>query len=63
MAFKPNRRFKKEYDQLFRMDPITANLFLLMCELADEKGQVQVIEEELAVLMNVRFNDPKEYAL
>ena len=63
MAFKPNRRFKKEYDKLFQVDPMTANLFLLMCELADEKGQVQVIEEELAALMNVRFNDPKEYAL
>ena len=40
-----------------------ANMFLLLCELADDKGQVKTTEEEIAELMAARFNDPEEYAL
>ena len=41
-----------------------ANMLLLLCELADEKGQVIIKnEQELAELMSVRFKDPGEYAL
>jgi len=63
MAFVPNRRFKRKYKKIFKKDPEAANLFLLLCELADERGQVEASEEELAELMAVRFYDPLEYAL
>lgn len=60
---KVNNRIKKEYDRLFRRDPLAANLYLLLFEIADGKGQVVTDEKELAVLMAARFEDPKEYAL
>lgn len=63
MAFNPNRKFKKEYDRIFRQDPEAANLFLLLCKLANEKGEVVSNEEELAILMDARFNDYREYQL
>ena len=70
MIFKPNRRFKKKYDKLFKQDPVGANVFLLLAELADKKGQVKIqgsneeeIGEEIQRLMMARFNDLKEYAL
>ena len=63
MAFNPNRKFKKEYDRIFRQDPEAANLFLLLRELANEKGEVVSNEEELAILMDARFNDYREYQL
>ena len=43
--------------------PEAANLFLLLAELANEKGQVKTNEEELAILMEARFNDYREYQL
>jgi len=68
--FKPNRKFKKEYDKLFKQDPIGANVFLLLSELADDKGRVKIqgsnekeISQELSRLMEARFNDVKRYAL
>ena len=63
MAFVPNRRFKRKYKRLFKKDPLAANTFLLLCELADEKGQIETNEQELADLITARFNDPEEYAL
>ena len=63
MIFRPNKKFKKDYDKIFKENPRTANLYLLICELADERGQVKTNEQELADLMMVRFNDPWEYAL
>jgi hypothetical protein len=63
MAFAPNRRFRKKYKRLFKKDPGAANLFILLAELADEKGQIVTNEKELAELMAARFNDPEEYAL
>jgi len=64
MGFKPNKRFRKKYDEIFRKNPEAANLFLLLCELADKKGQVIIRdEEELADLMVARFEDPEEYQL
>lgn len=62
MNFKPNRKFKKKYDKIFKKDPQAANLWLLLCELANKQGQVETNEEELAELMAARFNDPEEYA-
>jgi hypothetical protein len=63
MTFKPNRKFRKDYDRLFKKDPMGANILLLLCELADENGQVMTTDEEIAELMAARFNDPEEYAL
>jgi hypothetical protein len=63
MTFKPNRKFRRDYDRLFKKDPMGANMFLLLCELADEKGQVMTNDAEIAELMAVRFKDPEEYAL
>jgi hypothetical protein len=63
MPFKPNRKFKRDYDRLFQQDPMGANMFLLLCELADEKGQVITHEAEIAELMAARFENPEEYAL
>jgi hypothetical protein len=63
LSLKLNRKFKKDYDRLFKKDPLAANTFLLICELADEKGQVVTDEKEIADLMSIRFEDPRDYAL
>jgi hypothetical protein len=63
MSFKPNRRFKKKYDWLYRQDPLAANTYLLICELSDEMGQVITNEQEIAELLAIRFKDPRRYAL
>lgn len=58
-----NKNLKREYDRLYKKEPMAANLFLLLTELADGKGQVRTDEKELAELMAVRFGDPRRYAL
>ena len=67
MIFAPNRQFRRDYDQLYRKDPAAANVFLLLCELADEKGQVRFEtpfpEAEIQRLMAARFDDPYAYQL
>lgn len=63
MVFIPDKGFKRDYDRLFKKDPLAANTFLLLCELADEKGQVVTNEQEIADLMEARFEDPRRYAL
>jgi hypothetical protein len=63
MTFTPNKKFKKKYDKLFKKDPLAANTFLLICELAGEKGQVVTDEKEIADLIAIRFEDPRRYAL
>lgn len=63
MAFKPNRAFKRKYQKIFKQDPQAANLFLLLAELTDTKGQIITNEEELAQLFEARFSDPSEYGL
>ncbi len=60
---KPNRKFKKRYNRLFQKNPLGANMFLLIAELADKRGRVQITEEEIAALFNARFEDPKAYQL
>ena len=63
-TFVPNRKFRKDYDRLFKKDPLGANTFLLLCELANDKGEVFIKDEsQITELMAVRFNDPEEYAL
>ena len=70
MTFRPNRKFRREYALLFKQDPVEANIFLLLAELADEKGQIKIqattkegIAKEIRKLLIARFNDPAEYAL
>lgn len=64
MDFKPNRKFRQKYKKLFKKDPLAANMFLLLCELANEKGEVVVKDDgELAELMAVRFEDPEAWQL
>jgi len=62
-TFTPSRRFSCDYDRLFRKNPAAANVFLLLAELADEKGQVVTDERELQRLMAVRFENPRAYQL
>lgn len=58
-----NNNLKREYDRIFKKSPEAANLFLLLTELADEKGQVRTDEKELAELMAARFEDSRAYQL
>ena len=62
-TFSTNGKFKRDYDKLFRHDPLAANVMLLLCELADEHGQTQTDEAELARLVAARFDDPRAYQL
>ena len=62
--FKTNRQFKKKYERLFNKNPLGANVFLLLSELANERGQVTISDErELLELMAKRFDDPEAYQL
>lgn len=63
MNFKANKNFKKQYKRIFRHKPEAANLFLLLCELADQKGHIVIGETELARLMKKRFQNPQKYEL
>ena len=70
MTFKPNKRFKRKYNRLYKRDPLAANTLLLLAELANRKGEVRFeattkegIAEEIRKLLIARFNDPAEYAL
>jgi len=61
-----NRKFRREYRKIFKKDPMAANLFLLLSELADDRGQVRLgpdPEGQLALLMGARFEDPTAYQL
>ena len=64
--FVPKRHFRRDYNRLFRRDPVAANVFLLLVELADAKGQVCLgpnPEGEIADLMAARFDNPRAYQL
>jgi len=63
MKFKANKRFKRDYDRIFKKDPEAANLFLLLCELADKNGRVLIDEVELVRLMEARFKNARERQL
>ena len=60
---KLNKTFKKKYDRLFHENPLGANMFLLIAELANDRGRVKTSEEEIAILFNARFDDPMAYQL
>ena len=64
--FITSRRFRSDYDRTFRKDPAAANLLLLLAEIADENGQVNLgafPEMQIQKLMNARFSDPRAYQL
>jgi hypothetical protein len=69
MAFETNTKFRKRYRNLFKKDPLSANLFLLLCELAGPEGKVTLPEEpgamdqELQALFAARFGDPEGWQL
>ena len=63
IMFKPNQKFRRDYDRAFRNDPLTANMLLLLCELANVRGEVNTDASELAKLMAVRFDDSRAYQL
>lgn len=64
MTFKPNAAFKKRYNRVFRVNPLGANMLLLIAELASSKGRVKTTEAEIAALFEARFgDDPGQYAL
>jgi hypothetical protein len=61
----PNRKFKREYSRLYRKDPLAANVFILLAEVANERGEVRFEtpfpEVEIQRLMVARFADPQAY--
>lgn len=65
--FTSSRRFRRDYDRLFRKDPAAANVFLLMAELADERGEVRFDNPDPALeiqrLLAARFDDCRAYQL
>ncbi|MGV8057879.1 MAG: hypothetical protein AB2L12_07660 [Smithellaceae bacterium] len=67
MSFIPSRKFRREYNRRYRKDPATANVFLLLAELADEKGEIRFEslspKTEIQHLMATRFDDPRAYQL
>ncbi len=65
-AFMPafNRKFRRRYDKIFRRSPLAANIYLLLFELGDARGEIQFTpcpEVELADLLPARFEDPWAY--
>ncbi len=67
MSFTASRRFRRKYDRLFRKDPAAANVMLLLCELAGDRGEVRFDTPDPAAeiqrLMAARFSDPRAYQL
>lgn len=64
--FKPNRAFRRQYNRIFRRDPLAANVFLLLAELANSEGRIVIPEpsaEMIAEFMSERFQDPRRYHL
>ncbi len=61
-----NRKFRRDYDRLFKRDPAAANLMLLLAELADTSGLVHLgpcPEADLQILLAARFEDCRAYQL
>jgi hypothetical protein len=50
--FKANNRFKSNYNRLLKKNQVSAKVFLLHADQANEKGQDETAVEELAVLLN-----------
>lgn len=61
-VFAPNSKFWEEYEELRAEDKLSANVFLLVCELAFPSGKLRIKTDELPLLFDARFNDPEEDA-
>jgi hypothetical protein len=62
----PTRKVRRDYNRLFLKDPLAANVFLLLAELADERGRVHLgpcPEVEIQRLMVARFDNPRAYQM
>ena len=60
---KSERRLRRQYDCLYRMKPIAANLFLLLVKFGNDQQTHHVnTDEELMDLMTAKFGDPAAYA-
>jgi hypothetical protein len=63
------RKLKKKYLKLFKKNPVAANLFLLLFELAGPDGKIilpqepEEIDRELTKLMLDRFQDTEGWQL
>ena len=64
-----NKKFKQDYDKIFKEDPLIANTMLLFMDLADGNGRFELPanEDEAATEINMllfaRFENPEEYQL
>ncbi len=58
-----NPEFVKDYNEIFKESPLAANIYLLICEMADNNGQVTMSDDELTAAVNARFIDPDAYQL
>ena len=64
-----NRNFRRRYRSIFKRDPLAANIFLLLTEMAGWDGKVVLpadlteVERELRTLISVRFEDPRGWQL
>ena len=55
---------KRRYNRIFKLDPLAANFFLLMCELADDDGTIVLPDDgDLSLMLRERFTDPLAYQL
>ncbi len=62
------RKIKRDYDYLFfKKDPIEANIFLLLAELANDRGEVKLNTPDqsaaISLLMLARFDNLSAYQL
>lgn len=66
-TFTPSRRFRRDYERIFKRDPGAANILLLLAELADEHGEARFNTPdpaaEISRLMAARFDDCRAYQL
>jgi hypothetical protein len=54
----PNQSFKRDYDKIFKENPVAANLFLLLFEIADDAGTiVGLSDQDIVYLSKLRFGD------
>lgn len=62
-----NRKFRRDYDKIFKTDPIAANIFLVLAELSDINGQIlfdtATMPADIDKLLSARFNDCSAYNL
>jgi len=62
-----NKKFRNNYDKIFKLDPVAANILLLLAELSDKNGQIRFDRETMPTdidgLLSARFIDCSAYNL